>query len=108
MVPKDSQIFPNLANEMVSIDSKIPIMINKCYQMSSEWSRMNSKWLRLTSNYWWRYRLSKENRPLVIMPIDPKLTQVTRVIHDIPDVVGRPQGSYAESFVSISLLFAEI
>ena len=34
--------------------------------------------------------------------------QVHRVIHDILDVVDRPQGSYAESFVSISLLLAEI
>ena len=30
------------------------------------------------------------------------------VIHDVLDVVGRPQGSYPESFVSISLLLAEI
>ena len=42
------------------------------------------------------------------MPNHPKLTQVPRVIHDILDIVGRPQGSYAESFVSISLLLAEI
>ena len=58
--------------------------------------------------YWLRYRLNKENRPIVIMPTHPKLTQVPRVIHDILDVVGRPQGSYPESFVSISLLLAEI
>ena len=58
--------------------------------------------------YWLRYRQNKENRPIVIMPTHPKLTQVPRVIHDILDVVGRPQGSYAESFVSISLLLAEI
>ena len=49
--------------------------------------------------YWLRYRLNKENRPIVIMPTHPKLTQVPRVIHDILDVVGRPQGSYAESSV---------
>ena len=41
------------------------------------------------------------------MATHPKLTQVPRVIHDILDVVGRPQGSYPESFVSISLLLAE-
>ena len=58
--------------------------------------------------YWLRYRLKKENRPLVIMPTHPKLNQVPRVIFDIFDVVGRPQGLYAESFVSISLLLAEI
>ena len=58
--------------------------------------------------YWLRYRLNKENRPIVIMATHQKLTQVPRVIHNILDVVGRPQGSYAESFVSISLLLAEI
>ena len=58
--------------------------------------------------YWLRYRQNKENRPIVIMPTHPKLTQVPRVIHDLLDVVGRTQGSYAESFVSISLLLAEI
>ena len=58
--------------------------------------------------YWLKYRLNKENRPIVIMPTHPKLTQVPRVIHDILDVVGRPQGSYPESFVSIFLLLAEI
>ena len=58
--------------------------------------------------YWLRYRLNKENRPIVIMPTHPKLTQVPRVIHDVFDVLGRPQGSYAESFMSISLLFADI
>ena len=58
--------------------------------------------------YWLRYRVNKENRPIVIMPTHPKLTQVPRVIHDVLDVVGRPQGSYTESFVSISLLLAEI
>ena len=34
-------------------------------------------------------------RPIVIMPTNPKLTQLPRVIHDILDVVGRPQGSYS-------------
>ena len=58
--------------------------------------------------YWLRYRLNEENSPIVIMPTHPKLTQVPRVIHDILDVVSRPQGSYAESFVSLSLLLAEI
>ena len=42
------------------------------------------------------------------MASDQKLTQVQRVIYDIPDVVGRPEGSYAESFVSISLLLAKM
>ena len=58
--------------------------------------------------YWLRYRLNKENRPIVIMPTHPKLTIVPRVIHDAVDVVCRPQGSYAKSFVSIYLLLAEI
>ena len=42
------------------------------------------------------------------MPTHPKLTQVPRVINDILDEVGKPQGSYAESLASISLLLAEI
>ena len=58
--------------------------------------------------YWLIYRLNKENRPIVIMPTHPKLIQVSRVIHDILDVMGRPQGSYAERFVTISLLLADI
>ena len=58
--------------------------------------------------YWLRYRVNKENRPIVIRPTHPQLTQVPRVIHEGPDVLGRPQGSYAESFVSLYLLFAEI
>ena len=58
--------------------------------------------------YWLRYRLNKENRPLVIMPTHPKLTQVPRVIPNVLDVVGRPQESYAESFVALSLVLAEI
>ena len=53
--------------------------------------------------YWLRCTLNKENRPIVIMP-----TQVTRVMHDIRDLVGRPQRSYTDSFVSIFLLLAEI
>ena len=58
--------------------------------------------------YWLRYRPNKENRPIVIMPTHPKLTQVPRVIHDILDVLGRPQGSYAESFVALSLVLADL
>ena len=58
--------------------------------------------------YWLIYRLNKENRPIVIMLTHLKLTLVLRVIHDILGVEGRPQGSYPESLVSISLLFAEI
>ena len=33
----------------------------------------------------------------MIRPTHPKLTQVTRVINDIFDVVGRPKGSCTES-----------
>ena len=55
--------------------------------------------------YWLRYRLNKEKRPIVIIPTRPKLTQVTRVIHEVLDAVGRPQGSFAESFVSIVLFY---
>ena len=58
--------------------------------------------------FWLGYRLNKENTPIVIMPTHPKLTQVPRVINDVLDVLGRPQGSYTESFVSISLLLSEI
>ena len=58
--------------------------------------------------YWLRYNINKENRHIVIMPTQPKLTQVTRVIHDILNVVVRPQESFDESFVSISLLLSEI
>ena len=47
-------------------------------------------------------------RPIVIMATLPNLTQLPKVIQDVLDVVGRPQGSYTERFVSISLLFAEI
>ena len=43
--------------------------------------------------YWLRYRVNKENRPIVIMPTHPKLTQVPRVIHDVLDVVGRPSNA---------------
>ena len=59
-------------------------------------------------NYLLRYGVNKEKRPIVIMPTHQKLTQVPRVIHDVLDVVDKPQGSYPESFVSISLLLAEI
>ena len=58
--------------------------------------------------YWLRYRVNKESAPIVIRPTHTKLTQVPRVIQDIFDVVGRPQGSYNESCVSISILFADI
>ena len=58
--------------------------------------------------YLLRCRLNEENRPIVIMPTHPKFKQVTRVINDILDLVGRPQGSYTDSFVSIFLLLAEI
>ena len=42
------------------------------------------------------------------MATQSKLNQVPRVILDVLDIVSRPQGSYNESFVSISLLLAEI
>ena len=58
--------------------------------------------------YWLRYRVNKENRPIVIRPTHPKLTQLPRVIHDVLDVLGRPQGSYPESCVALSLFLAEI
>ena len=58
--------------------------------------------------FWLRYRVNKENRPIVFIPTHPKLTQVPWVIHDILDVDSRPQGLYAESFLSISLLLAEL
>ena len=58
--------------------------------------------------YWLRYRVNKENRPKVIMPTHPKLTQVPKVIHDVLDVLCRPQGSYAESFVALSLVLADL
>ena len=47
-----------------------------------------------------------DNRPIVIMPTPPKITQMPRVIHNGLDVSCKPQGSYIESFVSISLSFA--
>ena len=59
-------------------------------------------------SYGLRYRRNKENRPIVIMPTHPKLTQLPRVINDVFDVLVIPQGSYPESFLSISLLLAEI
>ena len=54
--------------------------------------------------YWLRYRLSKENRPIVIMPTFPKLTQVQRVIQDLLDVLGRNQGLYPENCMSMSII----
>ena len=53
--------------------------------------------------YLLRYRLNKENRPIVIMPTHPKLTQVPRVILDVMDDVFLPLGRYLERFVLISL-----
>ena len=41
--------------------------------------------------YWLRYRLNKENRPIVILPTHPKLTLVPRVIYDVLDVVVDPK-----------------
>ena len=43
--------------------------------------------------YWLRYRLNKENRPIVIMLTHPKLTRVLRVIHDTLDVLSSAQVS---------------
>ena len=53
------------------------------------------------------YKVNTENIPIVIMPTHSNLTQVPRVIHEVLDVVGRPQQSYAKSVVSISLLLNE-
>ena len=58
--------------------------------------------------YWRRYILNKVNRPLVIMPTHQKLTQVLRVTHGILGSLDKPQGSYPEGFVSLSLFLAEI
>ena len=58
--------------------------------------------------YGLRYRVNKQNRPIVIKQTHPKLTPVPRVIYEGPDVLVRPQRSHAESFVSIYLLLAEI
>ena len=61
-----------------------------------------------------RYSLNKENipnvimRPIVIMPTHPNFTHVPMVIYDVLGEVVRPQGSFAESFVSISLLLPDI
>ena len=71
------------------------------------WVDPKNHMLKVSCHYLYfllRYRLVKENRPIVIMPTHPKLTQVPVVIHDVFDVVGRPHGSYADSFVSLSLL----
>ena len=43
--------------------------------------------------YLLRYRLNKENRPIVIMATHPKLTKVARVISDMLDVLGGPHES---------------
>ena len=56
--------------------------------------------------YWLRYRINKENIPLVIMPTHLKLTQVPKVINNVLNVLGKPPGSYAEGFVSLSLVLA--
>ena len=37
-----------------------------------------------------------------------KVTQVPRVVHDDLDVLDRPQATYPESFMSTSLVLAEI
>ena len=64
--------------------------------------------------YLLRYSRNKEDRPImimrpiVIMPTHPNFTHVPTVIHDSLDIVGRPYGLYAESFMLISLLLAEI
>ena len=58
--------------------------------------------------YWLRYSQNKENRPIVIMPTHPKLIQVPRVHPDVLDVLGRPQSSYAENVVALSLVLADL
>ena len=58
--------------------------------------------------YWLRHRRNKENRTLVIIPTHPNLTQVAMVIPDILDVLGKPQGSYAESFIALSLVLVKL
>ena len=58
--------------------------------------------------HWLRYRLNKENIPIVIRSTHQKLTQVPRVVPEIHNVLGRPQGSYAESFVALSLVLADL
>ena len=58
--------------------------------------------------YWLIYRLNQENRPIVIMATHQKLTHVPRVIHDVLDVLCIPQGSYAESFMALSLVLADL
>ena len=35
--------------------------------------------------YWLKYRLNKENRPIVIMRTHPNLTQVPKVIGEVLD-----------------------
>ena len=58
--------------------------------------------------HWLRYRLNKENRPIVIMSTHPKLTQVPMFVLDVLDVMGRPQGSYAESYMLILRVIYDI
>ena len=55
-----------------------------------------------------QYLYHISNRPIVIMPTHPKVTQVPRVVHDDLDVLDRPQATYPESFMSTSLVLAEI
>ena len=54
------------------------------------------------------HKQREEKKPLVFIPTHSKLTQVPKVINNILHVVGRPQGSYADSLVSMSLLLADI
>ena len=42
--------------------------------------------------YWLRYKLNKENIPIVIKPTHLTNDMDERVIHDVLDVLGRPQG----------------
>ena len=49
---------------------------------------------------------NQENRPKVIMPTHLKLTQVPKIINNVLNVLGKPPGSYAESFVLLPLVLA--
>ena len=42
------------------------------------------------------------------MPTHPKPTQVPRVIHDVFDLLYISQGSYAESFMALYLVLADL
>ena len=57
------------------------------------WKAIRMSWLRrlITSKSTWAYLHKTETSP-----------------HTVMDVLGRPQGSYPESFVSLSLFLAEI